>query len=150
MGRRRRGARESAHPAAFAILIVGGLLVLTAAGSIGVGWWMRRDHAGPAPVTRPDTPGEITVEVLGGEPGAGSAGEMAAELREAGFTVVRTGRADRRDYHGLLVVARIEPPEGLARARRVAASLGTPRVIVQRQDRPSADVTVIVGAPASR
>lgn len=148
--RRRRGGRERAHPAAIALLAVAGFLALTAAGSIGVGWWMRRGHTAQTVAAPVSDPQQITVEVLAGESGSGSAGETAADLREAGFTVVRTGRADRRDYRGLLVIARLEAPDGWVRARRVAASLGTPRVIVQRQDQPGADVTVIVGAPAAR
>ncbi len=147
---RRRGGREPAHPAAVALLVVGGLLALAAAGSMGWGWWTRHGRAPQSVFAPASDPQQITVEVLNGESGGGSVGEIAADLREAGFSVVRTGRADRRDYHGLLVIARLEPPDGWVRAERVAASLGTPRIVLQRPPRGDTDVTVIVGAPASR
>ena len=149
-GRRRRVVRPPVHPLAVVLLVLGGLLVLAAACSIGWGWWMRHGRPGQSVSTPASNPPPITVEVLNGEPGGGSAGEIAADLREAGFTVVRTGRADRRDYRGLLVVARGELADARVRAARVAASLGTPRVIVQRREHADTDVTVIVGAPATR
>jgi hypothetical protein len=121
-----------------AIFALGGALV-----SVGIGVLDRREHA--VRTAGMATAAEIRVEVLNGEGREGSAADIAADLRMAGYNVVRTAAADRTDYHGLLVLARTAGPVAMVRAQTVGDCLHTSAVLLQRQDAPTADVTVIVG-----
>lgn len=150
MPRKRGAAREDsvvARAAVSAALVLASVATLFAAGSIALGILDKRAERAARRDALPASL-DLRVEVLNGEGREGSASEIAAQLREAGFNVLRTGSADHADYRGLIVLARTESARSGARA--VGECLGTDLVVLQRQTDPVADVTVIVGAPGRR
>jgi hypothetical protein len=88
------------------------------------------------------------VQVLNGCGVGGAGSSLASRLRQAGgFDVVEIGNADSFDFEQSVVVDR--RGRGGA-ARRVAAALGGPPVILQRTSDRRFDVTVIVGYDRGR
>lgn len=84
----------------------------------------------------------ITVEVLNGSGIRGIAALVSSMLSAEGFTVVRSGNADRFDYPVSMVISRVSLVDG---AREVAALI--PGADMRKEEIPGSDimVTVIIG-----
>lgn len=87
-------------------------------------------------------PLEVRVEVLNGCGVPGAASRIAALLEQENFVVVRTGNADRFDYHRTEVVA-LEAVTDKARA--VSLYLSGSSLVHRPEPGSDADVQVIVG-----
>lgn len=127
--------------AVLALVAVGALVVAL----LSIVWGAFEGRTGRHAAGGRSRPGAVRVEVLNGEGRPGDAEDLAADLREAGFQVVRVANADRSDYRGLTVLARTPAPDAMAKAHAVAAALSVRTVLLERQEEPAADVTVLVG-----
>lgn len=88
---------------------------------------------------------EIQVEVLNGcgEPGIGQL--VMRFLREQGFDVVHIDNADHFRYIETVVLDRRGRNGPSEAARAVGVALGTPNVMLQRNDERMVDVSVVIG-----
>lgn len=120
------------------------------------------DNAGGASIVKVDEPeasamieeflgrsvavaiGPIRVHVLNGNGVSGAAGEMSADLEQAGFEIAGIGNAETRDYRTTTVVV----PEGSTAGNRIVDALGFGEVQYGAVDNGH-DAVVIVGADAS-
>ncbi len=86
----------------------------------------------------------IRVQVLNGNGVSGAAGEMSANLEQAGFEITGIGNAETRDYATTTVVV----PEGSTAGNQIVDALGFGVVQVGSVDNGD-DAVVIVGTDAS-
>ncbi len=88
---------------------------------------------------------QIQVEVLNGcgEPGIGQ--RVMRYLREQGFDVVHIDNADHFEYGETIVLDRRGENGPSRAARAVGGALGTPNVLLQRNDERMVDVSVVIG-----
>ncbi|KPL10288.1 hypothetical protein AMJ71_03590 [candidate division TA06 bacterium SM1_40] len=93
--------------------------------------------------TRLPDPKSMRVEVLNGSGQDGMARRVAGILRGRGFDVVAIGNAERPDFEKTVVVERLSPD--LLHARRLARTIGCPRVVQDIDSLRYIDVTLIVG-----
>ncbi len=88
---------------------------------------------------------QIQVEVLNGC-GERGIGQLAMRfLRERGFDVVNIDNADHFEYRETIVLDRRGKNGPSSAARAVGGALGTPNVLLQRNDERMVDVSVVIG-----
>jgi hypothetical protein len=103
-------------------------------------WPVEKPQPKPAP-----SYAHIQVEVLNGCGNAG-AGQMALKyLRKQGFDVVNMENAEHFEFPETVVLDRTGKNIASEAAQAVAQALGTPHVILQRNDDRMVDVTAIIG-----
>lgn len=108
---------------------------------------------GNAPVTPLETPPEqpspsfahVQVEILNGcgDPAVSQA--ALKYLRKQGFDIVNMENAEHFDFPETVVLDRSGQDTVSEAARAVAQALGTPNVILQRNDDRLVDVTAVIG-----
>ena len=133
MGRKRKKKESRSFPwPAMAVSLLVAAMVL----SVVVRW------AGVE--RRPALPDEpFRIEVLNGSGEAGLAMRMRMELLKMGIV----GDAEHYDYRESLLVDRKGNP---ALMKKLSRLLGVRRVIVQLQERPQVDATLIIGRDSDR
>jgi len=128
----RKKKKDRGFPAAAVIMIAA--LVLMAL-SITVRWsGIGRN------LSIPEVPFQI--EVLNGTGEQGVAREVTMQLRKMGIDVLIEGNAGRFDYRETILVDRKGNTELM---RKLSKRLGVSRVIIQIQDKPRVDATLVVG-----
>ena len=137
MGRKRKKKKSRSFPwPAMAVA----LLVLAMVVSVVIRWvGVERRPA------LPDEP--FRIEVLNGSGEAGLAMRMRMELLKMGIDVLNVGDAEHYDYRESLLVDRKGNP---ALMKKLSRLLGVRRVIVQVQERPQVDATLIIGRDSDR
>ena len=88
---------------------------------------------------------QIQVEVLNGCGERGIGQRAMRFLRERGFDVVNIGNADHFEYRESVVLDRRGTDGPSEAARAVGNALGTPYVLLQRNDDRMVDVSVVIG-----
>ena len=92
---------------------------------------------------QPDLPqGEVPIEILNGSGASGLATELAQQLQDAGFIVVRTGNADHFDYVDTRVISRIENMDA---AKDLAILIPNAQMLKEEQANSDVYVTIIIG-----
>ena len=128
----RKKKKDRGFPAAAVVMITA--LVLMAL-SITVRWsGIGRN------LSIPEVPFQI--EVLNGTGELGVAREVTMQLRKMGIDVLIEGNAGRFDYRETILVDRKGNPELM---KKLSKRLGVSRVIIQIQDKPRVDATLVVG-----
>ena len=128
----RKKKKDRGFPAAAVVMITA--LVLMAL-SITVRWsGIGRN------LSIPDVPFQI--QVLNGTGEQGVAREVTMQLRKMGIDVLIEGNAGRFDYRETILVDRKGNPELM---KKLSKRLGVSRVIIQIQDKPRVDATLVVG-----
>jgi len=82
------------------------------------------------------------VEVLNGTGEPGIAGKITLELRKMGIDVLKEGNAGSYDFRESLLIDRKNNPKLMKKLSRL---LGCKRVIIQVQEHPDVDATIIIG-----
>ena len=88
----------------------------------------------------PEDPFQL--EVLNGTGEPGVAREVTRQLRKMGIDVLIEGNAKRFDYRETVLIDRKGNPVLM---RKLSRRLGVKRVIIQVQERPRVDVTLVIG-----
>lgn len=131
------------------------LLEAVILGLIGVNVYLSYSFlvANTAPVAVIDTPvplpspsfARVQVEVLNGCGDAGAGQAALKYLRKKGFDVINMENAESFDFPETIVLDRSGQASVSEAAQAVAQTLGTPNVILQRNDDRMVDVTAIIG-----
>ena len=87
----------------------------------------------------------VQVEVLNGCGEAGISQQVMKYLRKQGFDVVNIDNAEHFKFPETIILDRRGGQEISESAKAVAQALGTPHVILQRNEDRLVDVTVIIG-----
>lgn len=88
---------------------------------------------------------QIQVEVLNGCGEQGIGQRVMRFLRERGFDVIHIDNADHFEYRETIVLDRRGKNGPSEAARAVGGALGTPNVLLQRNDERMVDVSVVIG-----
>ena len=145
---RRRGSRWRVRLLEGAIVLLIGLnayLVYSVATSPALSSSAGRSTGQSAEAVLDPSVFQIQVEVLNGcgEPGIGQL--VMRFLRERGFDVVNIDNADHFEYRETIVLDRRGKNGPSEAARAVGGALGTPNVLLQRNDERMVDVSVVIG-----
>lgn len=98
-----------------------------------------------------DANGRVRVEVLSGSGSEPDAARMVAHLRRLGYTVVRTGMADRQTHQHTQLISYSTDRLTVGRMTRAVSQVaGQPRVITRRPAAEPVDFTIVVGADVRR
>jgi LCP family protein required for cell wall assembly len=98
-----------------------------------------------------DANGRVRVEVLNGSGSERDVARVVAHLRRLGYTVVRTGMADRQTHERTQLISYSTDRLTVGRMTRAVSELaGQPRVITRRPPAEPVDFTIVVGADARR
>ncbi|HEY8467936.1 MAG TPA: LytR C-terminal domain-containing protein [Solirubrobacterales bacterium] len=140
----RRFSRRMSQPRWLAAIALGA--VLLAVGAVALSQVLLQSDDEPAgPGIRGLDPAAISVAVLNATTNAGLAGDAAADVQNAGFTLTETGVLEEQRPESVVMFA----PERKALGRKVARDLRIKRVEKMdkavRREVGSADVAVIVG-----
>ena len=93
----------------------------------------------------PDEP--FSIEILNGSGETGLAMRTRMELLKMGIDVLNVGDAEHYDYRESILVDRKGNP---ALMKKLSRLLGVRRIIVQVQERPQVDATLIIGKDSDR
>ncbi len=88
---------------------------------------------------------QVQVEVLNGCGERGIGQRVMRFLRARGFDVVNIDNADHFEYRETIVLDRRGKNGPSSAARAVGGALGTPNVLLQRNDERMVDVSVVIG-----
>jgi len=127
----KKKTRRNIQPATVMIVVA---LVLMAL-SIAVRWTGIAEN-----LSVPEEPFQI--EVLNGTGEPGVAGEVTMRLRRMGIDVLMEGNAGRFDYRESVLVDRKGNPDLM---KRLSRRLGVTRVVIQVQEKPRVDATLVIG-----